>query len=75
MDKIKVNGGDSSPVYQYLKVASGDTGLITWNFAKVKSFQKKPQKTKPQGINVHFAQLLLYLVGAVFGKKGWYCAQ
>ncbi len=34
MDKIKVNGSDASPVFQFLKVASGDTSLITWNFAK-----------------------------------------
>ena len=34
MDKIKVNGSSASPVFQYLKVASGDTGLISWNFAK-----------------------------------------
>ena len=34
MDKIKVNGGEASPVFNYLKVASGDTGLISWNFAK-----------------------------------------
>jgi hypothetical protein len=25
MDKIKVNGSDASPVYKFLKVASGDT--------------------------------------------------
>lgn len=35
MDKIKVNGSGTSPVFQFLKVASGDTGIITWNFAKV----------------------------------------
>lgn len=34
MDKIKVNGSGASPVFQYLKVASGDTSLISWNFAK-----------------------------------------
>lgn len=34
MDKIKVNGSHASPVFNYLKVASGDTGLIAWNFAK-----------------------------------------
>lgn len=34
MDKIKVNGRSASPVFQYLKVASGDTSIITWNFAK-----------------------------------------
>lgn len=34
MNKINVNGKDSSPVFQFLKVASGDTGVITWNFAK-----------------------------------------
>lgn len=32
MEKVKVNGKDSSPVFQYLKVASGDTGPCTWNF-------------------------------------------
>lgn len=34
MDKINVNGSATSPVYSYLKVASGDTGPILWNFAK-----------------------------------------
>ena len=34
MDKINVNGSKASPVFQFLKVGSGDTGLITWNFAK-----------------------------------------
>ena len=34
MDKINVNGSKTSPVFAYLKVASGDTSLIGWNFAK-----------------------------------------
>lgn len=34
MDKVKVNGSSSSPVFDFLKVASGDTSLISWNFAK-----------------------------------------
>jgi glutathione peroxidase len=34
MDKVKVNGSEASPVFQYLKVASGDSSLIGWNFAK-----------------------------------------
>ncbi|PRW39381.1 Cation efflux system related [Chlorella sorokiniana] len=34
MDKVKVNGAAASPVFQFLKVASGDTGPIMWNFAK-----------------------------------------
>ena len=34
MDKIKVNGNGASPVWQFLKVASGDTSMIKWNFAK-----------------------------------------
>jgi glutathione peroxidase len=34
MDKIKVNGGGASPVYDFLKVAAGDTSPILWNFAK-----------------------------------------
>lgn len=34
MDKIKVNGSSASPVFDFLKVASGDTSLIGWNFAK-----------------------------------------
>ena len=34
MDKVKVNGSDASPVFQFLKVASGDTSLVSWNFAK-----------------------------------------
>lgn len=34
MDKVKVNGSSSSPVFDFLKVASGDTSLIGWNFAK-----------------------------------------
>lgn len=33
MDKINVNGGDASPVFNFLKVASGDTSPIMWNFA------------------------------------------
>eukprot|EP00887_Chlorella_sp_A99_P003224 scaffold9.g3224.t1 len=32
--QINVNGNDASPVYQFLKVASGDTSPILWNFAK-----------------------------------------
>jgi len=34
MDKINVNGGDSSPVFKWLKMASGDEGPIPWNFGK-----------------------------------------
>lgn len=34
MDKIDVNGPKASPVYTFLKAASGDTSPITWNFAK-----------------------------------------
>lgn len=34
MDKIDVNGSQSSPVYVFLKDASGDTSPISWNFAK-----------------------------------------
>lgn len=34
MDKVNVNGSNASPVFQFLKVASGDTSLIGWNFAK-----------------------------------------
>lgn len=34
MDKIDVNGSEASPVYTYLKEASGDTSSIPWNFAK-----------------------------------------
>ena len=34
MDKVNVNGNNASPVFQFLKVASGDTSLIGWNFAK-----------------------------------------
>lgn len=34
MDKIDVNGSQASPVYAYLKEASGDTSPIPWNFAK-----------------------------------------
>ncbi|KAG2489497.1 hypothetical protein HYH03_011950 [Edaphochlamys debaryana] len=34
MDKIDVNGGGMSPVYAYLKSASGDTSDIGWNFGK-----------------------------------------
>lgn len=30
MDKIKVNGSEASPVYNYLKTASGDTSPIMW---------------------------------------------
>jgi len=41
MDKIKVNGSKASPVFQYLKVASKDTSLIYWNFAKVTLLRQK----------------------------------
>lgn len=34
MDKVNVNGSGASPVYQFLKVASGDTSAIGWNFGK-----------------------------------------
>ena len=34
MDKVKVNGSGASPVFDYLKVASRDTSLVSWNFAK-----------------------------------------
>ncbi|KAL0029397.1 hypothetical protein WJX77_004644 [Trebouxia sp. C0004] len=34
MDKIDVNGPKASPVYTFLKAASGDTSPISWNFAK-----------------------------------------
>ena len=34
MDKVNVNGRDASPVFDFLKVGSGDTGLIGWTFAK-----------------------------------------
>mmetsp|Transcript_5994 Transcript_5994/g.10811 ORF Transcript_5994/g.10811 Transcript_5994/m.10811 type:complete len:109 (-) Transcript_5994:416-742(-) len=34
MDKVEVNGGGSSPVYKWLKMASGDEGPIAWNFGK-----------------------------------------
>ncbi|KAL0042889.1 hypothetical protein WJX79_002809 [Trebouxia sp. C0005] len=34
MDKIDVNGSEASPVYTYLKEASGDASPIPWNFAK-----------------------------------------
>lgn len=30
MDKVNVNGSKASPVYNYLKVASGDTSAIGW---------------------------------------------
>lgn len=32
MDKINVNGSEASPVYNFLKLASGDTSPILWNF-------------------------------------------
>ncbi|GIL53084.1 hypothetical protein Vafri_8768 [Volvox africanus] len=34
MDKVDVNGPNTAAVYQYLKVASGDTSDIGWNFGK-----------------------------------------
>ncbi|KAG2435399.1 hypothetical protein HXX76_007471 [Chlamydomonas incerta] len=34
MDKVDVNGANTSPVYNFLKVASGDTSDIGWNFGK-----------------------------------------
>ncbi|KAL3139350.1 hypothetical protein ABBQ38_003685 [Trebouxia sp. C0009 RCD-2024] len=34
MEKIDVNGPKASPVYAFLKEASGDTSPIPWNFAK-----------------------------------------
>ena len=33
MDKIKCNGADASPVWNWLKAASGDTRDVGWNFA------------------------------------------
>jgi len=35
MDKIDVNGKAASDVYNFLKVKSGQTGSIKWNFTKV----------------------------------------
>lgn len=35
-DKVKVNGRDASPVYTYLKQASGDQRPIEWNFVKAR---------------------------------------
>jgi len=34
MDKVDVNGKKASPVYTFLKAASGDVSPISWNFAK-----------------------------------------
>jgi glutathione peroxidase len=34
MDKVDVNGASASPVYNFLKVAAGDTSDIGWNFGK-----------------------------------------
>ncbi|KAL3160400.1 hypothetical protein ABBQ32_010724 [Trebouxia sp. C0010 RCD-2024] len=34
MDKVDVNGPKASPVYNFLKAASGDESPIPWNFAK-----------------------------------------
>jgi len=34
MDKVDVNGGNSSPVFKWLKMASGDESAIAWNFGK-----------------------------------------
>jgi len=34
MDKIEVNGPNESPVYTYLKEASGNAAPIGWNFDK-----------------------------------------
>ena len=34
MDKVKVNGSKASPVFEFLKVHSGDSSFISWNFAK-----------------------------------------
>lgn len=34
MDKIDVNGANTSPVYVFLKAASGDSSPISWNFEK-----------------------------------------
>jgi len=35
MDKIEVNGKNTSHVYSWLKMNSGDESPIAWNFAKV----------------------------------------
>jgi glutathione peroxidase-family protein len=31
MDKVKVNGSKASPVFEFLKVHSGDSSFISWN--------------------------------------------
>ena len=33
MDKVKVNGADASPVFDFLK-ANSNTGAVMWNFTK-----------------------------------------
>lgn len=35
-DPVRVNGRAASPVFTYLRVASGDPSPIEWNFAKVR---------------------------------------
>ena len=38
MDKLEVNGANASPVWRFLKVDSGDTSDITWNFEKARGW-------------------------------------
>lgn len=35
MDKVNVNGKQASDIYNFLKVQSGETGAVKWNFTKV----------------------------------------
>lgn len=34
MDMVDVNGKNAHPIYSFLKVSSGDTSNIKWNFEK-----------------------------------------
>lgn len=64
MDKIDVNGANASPVYQYLKVASGDTSDIGWNFGKFlvrpdgTVFGRYAPTTSPNGLEKFIKEML-----------------
>ncbi|PNH07269.1 Glutathione peroxidase 1, mitochondrial [Tetrabaena socialis] len=64
MDKVDVNGPNMSPVYQYLKVASGDTSDIGWNFGKFlvrpdgTVFGRYAPTTSPLGLDKFVAEML-----------------
>jgi len=60
MDKVEVNGGGSSPVYKWLKMASGDEGPIAWNFGYSPS--SCTNTTRAHELHTHEALMVLKFV-------------